>query len=78
MDLFSNLMLNWSTGYVNDEEATTTMLDSDGWLRTGDLCYFDDQGFLFYVDRLKELIKCNGYQVEYLSVYAFHKLIALA
>lgn len=50
-------------GYVNDEEATTTMLNSDGWLRTGDLCYFDNEGFLFYVDRIKELIKCNGYQV---------------
>lgn len=50
-------------GYVGDEEATATILDSDGWLRTGDLCYIDDEGFLFFVDRIKEMIKYNGYQV---------------
>ncbi|KAI3516039.1 hypothetical protein L1887_14948 [Cichorium endivia] len=50
-------------GYVDDKEVTDTMVDSDGWLRTGDLCYFDNEGFLFIVDRLKELIKYNGYQV---------------
>ncbi|XP_050205062.1 4-coumarate--CoA ligase-like 9 [Mercurialis annua] len=50
-------------GYVDDEKATAATLDSGGWLRTGDLCYIDNEGFLFFVDRIKELIKYKGYQV---------------
>ncbi|XP_059633892.1 probable CoA ligase CCL5 [Cornus florida] len=50
-------------GYFSNVEATTSTLDSEGWLRTGDLCYIDDDGFIFVVDRLKELIKYKGYQV---------------
>ncbi|GMY13151.1 4-coumarate--CoA ligase-like 9 [Fagus crenata] len=50
-------------GYVGDPEANTATLVADGWFRTGDLCYIDEEGFLFVVDRLKELIKYNGYQV---------------
>lgn len=50
-------------GYFSNEEATSTTVTSDGWLRTGDLCYIDDDGYLFVVDRLKELIKYKGYQV---------------
>ncbi|XVE85265.1 hypothetical protein DITRI_Ditri17bG0078300 [Diplodiscus trichospermus] len=50
-------------GYVDNEEATAAILDSEGWLRTGDLCYINNEGFLFFVDRIKELIKYKGYQV---------------
>ncbi|KAK7382909.1 hypothetical protein VNO78_28573 [Psophocarpus tetragonolobus] len=50
-------------GYFNNEEATRSTLDSKGWLRTGDVCYIDSDGFIFIVDRLKELIKYKGYQV---------------
>lgn len=52
------------TGYFSNEEATASTLDSEGWLRTGDLCYIDEDGFIFVVDRLKELIKYKGYQVN--------------
>jgi len=50
-------------GYFKNKEATASTIDSEGWLKTGDLCYIDGDGFVFVVDRLKELIKCNGYQV---------------
>ncbi|XXG89094.1 hypothetical protein AAC387_Pa12g1179 [Persea americana] len=50
-------------GYIGDEAATALTINSGGWLKTGDLCYIDDDGFLFVVDRLKELIKYKGYQV---------------
>ncbi|TVT98386.1 hypothetical protein EJB05_56306, partial [Eragrostis curvula] len=51
------------SGYVNDDKGTAATLDSEGWLKTGDLCYFNEDGFLYIVDRLKELIKYKGYQV---------------
>ncbi|RLM58076.1 4-coumarate--CoA ligase-like 7 [Panicum miliaceum] len=50
-------------GYAGDEDSTSKILDSEGWLRTGDLCYIDKDGIVFVVDRLKELIKYKGYQV---------------
>ncbi|OIT36951.1 4-coumarate--coa ligase-like 4, partial [Nicotiana attenuata] len=49
--------------YFGNEESTAATITADGWLRTGDLCYFDDEGYLYIVDRIKELIKHNGYQV---------------
>ncbi|CAL4946100.1 unnamed protein product [Urochloa decumbens] len=50
-------------GYVGDDEATAATMYSEGWLKTGDLCYFNEDGLLYIVDRLKELIKYKGYQV---------------
>ncbi|KAL6622705.1 hypothetical protein ACP70R_032584 [Stipagrostis hirtigluma subsp. patula] len=50
-------------GYLGDKDATSAILDPEGWLRTGDLCYIDKDGFIYVVDRLKELIKYKGYQV---------------
>jgi acyl-CoA synthetase (AMP-forming)/AMP-acid ligase II len=50
-------------GYLNNREATAATIDSDGWLHTGDIAVRDADGFYSIVDRLKELIKYNGFQV---------------
>jgi 4-coumarate--CoA ligase len=50
-------------GYLNNEQATKDTLTSDGWLKTGDMAIIDADGYMFVVDRLKELIKYKGFQV---------------
>ena len=54
---------NVFTGYWRDEEATSQALTGDGWLRTGDVGTRDDDGFLYLVDRLSDLILVNGFNV---------------
>jgi len=50
-------------GYLNRPDATSAMIDADGWLRSGDIGHADADGDFYVVDRLKELIKYKGMQV---------------
>ncbi|GAA2450087.1 4-coumarate--CoA ligase family protein [Streptomyces mauvecolor] len=50
-------------GYLGRPEATADMIDADGWVHTGDVGHVDDDGWLYVVDRVKELIKYKGFQV---------------
>ncbi|VDK42043.1 unnamed protein product [Anisakis simplex] len=51
-------------GYLRDDDATKNAIDADNWLHTGDYVYYDDEGFYYIVDRIKDLIKVNGLQVS--------------
>ena len=57
-------------GYLDRPEATARTLTDDGWLRTGDVGRADGDGYLYVVDRVKELIKYKGYQVPPAEVEA--------
>ena len=66
-------------GYLNRPDATAELITVDGWLRTGDIGYVDQDGFIYVVDRLKELIKYKGYQVapaELEDILSAHPAIA--
>ncbi|MBT3884023.1 MAG: AMP-binding protein [Rhodospirillaceae bacterium] len=47
-------------GYYKNAEATKAAINSDGWIRTGDVGYIDEDGFLFLVDRSKDMIISGG------------------
>jgi 4-coumarate--CoA ligase len=54
---------NVMKGYWRNAKATAETKTPDGWLKTGDIAYVDEDGKFFIVDRIKELIKVKGNQV---------------
>jgi acyl-CoA synthetase (AMP-forming)/AMP-acid ligase II len=50
-------------GYLGRQAETDATIDREGWLHTGDIGRMDDRGYLYVIDRVKELIKYHGYQV---------------
>ena len=50
-------------GYFHNPRATAESITPDGWYRTGDVGHVDEGGNLYITDRVKELIKYNGFQV---------------
>lgn len=54
---------NVFVGYWNDAAATARVLDDDGWLHTGDIATVDGDGYLYLLDRAKDLIIVSGFNV---------------
>ena len=50
-------------GYWNEPQLTEEVLSPDGWLKTGDIAKFDQKGFLYLVDRKKDIIIVSGFNV---------------
>ena len=50
-------------GYWKNDKATAEMRTRDGFLRTGDVGYMDEEGYVFIVDRIKDMLLCGGYNV---------------
>ncbi len=67
-------------GYYRREDATRETIEPDGWLHTGDLASMDDEGFIFIVDRAKDMIITGGYNIypaEVERVVAQHSAVAM-
>ena len=54
---------NIMKGYWNNPEATAAVIDPEGWFHTGDVGFFDEEGFLFIADRLKDMVITGGENV---------------
>jgi long-chain acyl-CoA synthetase len=66
-------------GYWNKPEETRATLSEDGWLRTGDAGYMDDEGYLFLHDRIKDMVVSGGeniYPAEVENILLSHSRVA--
>lgn len=51
-------------GYYGNDEATKELYDDEGFIRSADIGYFDDDGFLFFVEREKDFLRYFGYRIS--------------
>ncbi|XP_067000159.2 luciferin 4-monooxygenase [Anabrus simplex] len=58
-------------GYFRNPQATADTIDEHGWLHTGDVVYYDEDGYFYVVDRVKDLIKYKGNHVAPIEIEAF-------
>ena len=66
-------------GYWAKPEETAATIDAEGWLRTGDAGYFDDEGYLYLHDRIKDMVVSGGenvYPAEVENVLLAHPAVA--
>ncbi|MBI05142.1 MAG: acyl-CoA synthase [Pelagibacteraceae bacterium] len=67
-------------GYFGNEDATREAIEPDGWLHSGDLAKMDDDGYIFVVDRKKDMILTAGYNIypaEIERVISSHAMVAM-
>ena len=72
---------NVMRGYFEDDEATCSTVDSEGWLHTGDIGVLDERGYLRITDRLKDMYIVGGfnaYPAEIEQVLARHDAVSEA
>jgi acyl-CoA synthetase (AMP-forming)/AMP-acid ligase II len=71
---------NMMRGYWNKPEQTRAAMPEDGWLRTGDGAYMDERGFIFIVDRVKDMIVTGGenvFSAEVENAIGSHPAVAM-
>jgi len=67
-----------TNGYLNRPEATAAVFDADGWFHSGDIAYMDEDGYVYIVDRKKDMIVTGGenvYSTEVENVLYEHPAI---
>jgi crotonobetaine/carnitine-CoA ligase len=55
-------------GYFNDPGRTAEALDADGWLHTGDNAWMDSDGFFYFLDRKKDIVRRRGENISSVEV----------